>query len=421
MSQRTVSSVPKEPRSIIDFASGDPRTQAPVRNEDKAGREELVSALRAEIVYHLDSLGLTRSERTQPDADNKEHIRAYHAAQRRDLRTRELAAIGKQVPKLLDHFADGQDVVPELIAPELVPVAAGTESGNLFRLASLLWSVPVSRGFGRRIRFLVRDGQNGKLIGILALGDPVFNLRDRDRWIGWSVRDREERLVHVMDAYVVGAVPPYSQLLGGKLVASLIGSKEITDVFESKYATRQGIISGQTKPGKLVLVTITSALGRSSVYNRLRLSGLIELQKIGETQGWGHFQVPDSAFGKMRQLLELDEHKYANGHHYGAGPNWRMRVIRAALKQIGLDENMLRHGISREIYGMPLCNDWRGFLRGEQAECVIARPSTKQISDACLARWIVPRAQRRPEYKTWSKLETARQLQLSFLPAPDET
>ena len=66
------------------------------------------------------------------------------------------------------------------------------------------------------MRFLVRDRSNDKLIGIFALGDPVFNLKARDEWIGWDVNDRRDRLVHVMDAFVVGAVPPYAQLAQGR-------------------------------------------------------------------------------------------------------------------------------------------------------------------------------------------------------------
>ena len=41
-----------------------------------------------------------------------------------------------------------------------------------------------------------------------------------------------------MNAYVVGAVQPYSQLLGGKLVTSLIGSNTVTDDFaERQYGS----------------------------------------------------------------------------------------------------------------------------------------------------------------------------------------
>ena len=56
-------------------------------------------------------------------------------------------------------------------------------------------------------------------MGIIAIGAPVFNLSARDNLIDWNVKARSERLVNVMDAYVLGAVPPYNTLLGGKLVA----------------------------------------------------------------------------------------------------------------------------------------------------------------------------------------------------------
>ena len=92
----------------------------------------------------------------------------------------------------------------------LQPISSDTWEGDLFRLASLTWSVPVSNGFGRRLRFLVWDNHNGKLIGIIAIGDPVFNLSVRDNLIEWDVKARGERLVNIMDAYVLGALPPYS-------------------------------------------------------------------------------------------------------------------------------------------------------------------------------------------------------------------
>jgi hypothetical protein len=91
---------------------------------------------------------------------------------------------------------------------------------------SLTWAVPVSHGFGRRLRYLVWDRHNGKLIGLMAIGDPVFNLSVRDKLIGWNSHARGERLVNIMDAYVLGAVPPYNMLLGGKLVAALIRTRD---------------------------------------------------------------------------------------------------------------------------------------------------------------------------------------------------
>jgi Domain of unknown function (DUF4338) len=43
---------------------------------------------------------------------------------------------------------------------------------------------------GGRLRYLLWDEHNEKLIGLIAIGDPVFNLSVRDNLIGWNVRDR---------------------------------------------------------------------------------------------------------------------------------------------------------------------------------------------------------------------------------------
>ena len=137
----------------------------------------------------------------------------------------------------------------------------------MFRFASLLWSIPISRGYGRRMRYLVRDNFNNKIVGLVALGDPVFNLKARDDHVGWDQADRRERLYHVMDAFGLGAVPPYNRLLAGKFVALAAVSDEVRSDFEGKYRGRTTIIQEKKKEAKLTLVTTTSALGRSSIYN----------------------------------------------------------------------------------------------------------------------------------------------------------
>jgi hypothetical protein len=92
------------------------------------------------------------------------------------------------LPDLLQYFASGTDIDPSLISPVLKRISSDTWESDLFRLASLTWSVPVSNGFGRRIRYLVWDEHNDKLIGLIAIGDPVFNLSVRDNLIGWDHR-----------------------------------------------------------------------------------------------------------------------------------------------------------------------------------------------------------------------------------------
>jgi hypothetical protein len=363
----------------------------------------MATSLREDILDHFRSLQLPALNGGGAVELSKETIRASHAYQRSEVTKKEWKVLRRYSEELLQQFANGSELKPALIQPELVPVDSDQSTGNLFRFAALLWSVPVSHGYGRRLRFLVRDQQNGKLIGILALGDPVFNLQCRDKWIGWDVNDRRARLVHVMDAYVVGAVPPYNQLLGGKLVASLIGSAEVSQAFSERYGQTTGIISQQQKAARLALVTITSALGRSSLYNRLRLNDpkgvpLVNLERIGETRGYGHFQLSNDLFERIRQLLIDENHPYANGHQFGEGPNWRFRVIRVGLKRLGLDEELIRHGIHREVYAMPMASSFKDFLCGRVGELDLHRPSVASISTVALQRWMIPRAIRNPGY-----------------------
>ena len=362
---------------------------------------KLEKRLKRKVMAQLRVLGFAVSSRGQiepPELSTKDTIRRIHSLQRIERIKSEQNWIRTNAKRLVAHFASSEEVQPKRICPVVEEVITGQESGDLFRFASLLWSVPVSKGYGRRLRFLVRDDANGKLIGLIGLGDPVFNLRKRDEWIGWDVRGREKRLCNIMDAFVLGAVQPYSTILGGKLVAALVASKEINERFQEKYSGRVGIISEKRRVARLVLITTTSSLGRSSVYNRLKVNGSLLFQPLGYTQGFGHFQFPQKTFDLMVEILKERDHPYVDpelqGNRYGGGPNWRFRVIRAALDQIGLRQELLQHGIAREVYGIPLATNWREFLVGHEKKAIFNLLTVRQISDYCLSRWIVPRAER---------------------------
>ena len=332
----------------------------------------------------------------------KQKIRNLHTAQRLDILERQRAFVETHGVELAGYFASGSQIDPSSIKPELVEVSPNSLESRLFRFACLLWSVPVSQGFGRRLRFLVRDRQNGCLIGLFALGDPVFNLSARDKWIGWTHEDRRDRLVHVMDAYVVGAVPPYSQMIGGKLVAALMGSTEVKRAYERKYLARQSVIRKRNNRARLALLTTTSALGRSSIYNRLAIPDGPRFLRIGTTKGFGHFHLHGKIFDSLREHLEAKGHPYASGHRFGMGPNWKLRVARTALEDVGIDGNsILKHGVEREVYVIPLADNWKEVLSGRQKRLRSLTKSAAEISRFCLSRWIVPRSNRDPSFQSF--------------------
>ncbi len=381
--------------------------------------------LRGEIKRHLEEIGLNGSR--SPGTLSKDAIRDIHRFHREAARQRIHRALGNKIDLFLEEIANGDEVDPENIRPELVEARSDARTGDLFRFASLLWSIPVSQGYGRRLRYLVKDRANGKLIGIFALGDPVFNLRVRDEWIGWNQAERRERLVNLMDAYVVGAVPPYADLLGGKLVASLIASKEVGRKFQERYGGSEGLISGKLKQARLTLVTVTSALGRSSMYNRLRLmpnggskteKPVVDLRRLGATTGYGHFQITDELFSQLRGVLQEDGHKYADGHQFGDGPNWRIRVARKGLQSLGLNpDQVLKHGIQREVYAMPIASNASAFLAGRDEEPLFDYKTVDEISELARKRWVLPRGKRRPSYREFRR----EHLRLVLIPAATET
>ena len=198
----------------------------PGTNNKRTAPQEKVKRLRRAIRASLRAQGFTVG---------KNAVSFRRRRDKRSIRKRHEHAVMRQVAlaeptlschedKLLTYIASGHDVQPELIQPQLVQVQPDSEHSRLFRYACLHWSIPISDGYGRRLRFLIFDEANGKLMGLFALGDPVYSIKDRDGWIGWNAEAKAERLYHVMDAYVLGAVAPYSRLLAGKLVALAISS-----------------------------------------------------------------------------------------------------------------------------------------------------------------------------------------------------
>lgn len=309
----------------------------------------------------------------------------------------------KHEEKLLQRIASGEEVVPEKIEPRLVEVTSRSENELLFRYATLHWSIPVSSGYGRRLRFLVVDSHNDKLIGVFGLGDPVFSMTARDQWVGWDKEMRRARLRHVMDAFVLGAVPPYSELLGGKLVASLVVSNEVREAFRRKYEESQSVILDRPFDGKLALITTTSALGRSSIYNRLKLQDRRLFESVGFTRGYGDFHFFNGLYDIIARFTELRCKPTAKQEKWGKGFRNRREVVRKCLAELGLSPQWLRHGIRREAFVIPMAANTREFLRGEHSDLQWFERPASDIFEWFRHRWLIPRAHREPGFKEFAR------------------
>ena len=353
---------------------------------------------------------LQGSQLLPPSDLSKEGLRRLHQTAVTHKLERSKPGLIRHEENLIQSIASGGEIVPEKIQPVLVEVQPRSREELLFRYATLHWSIPVSSGYGRRLRFLVIDGHNEKLMGVIGLGDPIFSLGKRDSWIGWSKEDRQERLHHVMDAFVLGAVPPYSLLLCGKLVAMLAASNQVREAFLRKYSGNSSVIRQRTLPSQLVSLTTASALGRSSIYNRLKFRGREMFHSVGYTQGSGEFHFANGLYAALHNYAVQHCEPTAKHVHWGTGFRNRREIVKKCLPRLGYSSDWLYHGVKREVFVIPLAENARQVLRGEEIEPVWYDQSADELFEWFRDRWLLRRAKwdhrfsefERDSYRIWS-------------------
>jgi len=363
--------------------------------------------LRERVLAHLHSLGFKVStdngELTFKGNGEKQSVRRLHDSARHLILRQQQAWVRSRWSRLHLYFADGQDVNPEAIRPTLVEVATPWQH-DLFRLARLTWSLPYSKGYGRRLRFLIMDEGNRNteghpyLIGILALQSPPLSFPPRDRLFQYPPGRKTELVNQTMDIHTLGALPPYNHLLGGKLVALAAVSNELRDAYRRKYEGRRTEIERRILPAHLVALTTTSAFGRSSLYNRLKYNSEPIAISIGYTEGYGTFHL-EPLYPLLREYLEAQGISTRGG--YNVGPRIKWQTCVRALERLGLSKMLLKHTVRREAFLFPLIHNLDDYMEGR-----VDKPVYKDLPFADLAaywrrRWLLPRVTRVDGWREW--------------------
>lgn len=360
--------------------------------------------LRRRIVRSLGEQGFEwEGGRVVRGPSGKAALRELHTAAVQHRRERARPGLERHQNDLLGFIADGGEVDPKRIAPRLVEVQRNSVEELLFRFVALHWSIPVSSGYGRRLRFLVMDDSTGKLMGLFGLGDPVMNVRARDQWVGWGGTERGNGLQHVLEAFVVGAVPPYSRLLGGKLVALLLASREVRMAFKRKYRNTKTVISNREFNGQLYMITTQSALGRSSIYNRLRFRDQLVLRSVGYTAGFGEFHFSNGLYADLSAYAQRYCEPSAKAGAWGSGFRNRREVIRKALVSLGLPTDWNHHGVRREVFVAPLAANTKNLLLGKARRGRWLYPQADELAAWWAERWLTPRVERCPDFQEFRR------------------
>ena len=221
----------------------------------------------------------------------------------------------------------------------------------------------------------------------------------------------------LLDVIVCGAVSPYRELLGGKLVAMLMASPEVNRAYVTRYGDTASVIASSMagkavkRVPRLVMLGTTSLYGvGSSQYNRLRMpadffhrgaKGEIVFKELGVTEGYGSFHFSDATLQEMRVLVAQRDDGRPVRYIFGEGVNPRLREVRGALEMVGLpSDELLQHGSPRIVYGIALAHNAREVLLGRAHEPKYILPQdnpeavTHDIARYWIERWVVSRVQR---------------------------
>lgn len=307
----------------------------------------------------------------------------------------------RHLPEYLPFFANGDEIVPDRVDPALVEVTT-EQQHDLFRMARLLWSIPFSKGYGRRLRFLIVDRANGRLMGLLALQSPPLSFPARDRLFRYPPGKKTALVNQTMDIQTLGAAPPYDRLLGGKLIALAAVSNEIRQVYWRKYSGRATEMEKRVLPPHLVAFTTTSAFGRSSLYNRLSYNGVAIGESLGYTEGYGTFHLME-LYPLFREFLESQGISTRGG--FGTGPRRKWQTMVRALDRLGLPSDLLRHGVKREVFLFRLVDNLEAYMEGHDAEPAYRNLPFPELVTWWRQRWLLPRAERVDGWRQWRKEE----------------
>lgn len=340
-------------------------------------------------------------------SQNKNDLKSLHISAKHSIDAKPLAKAREKYMLYKKYFLEPELLSLKNIKPVLINVETASEWADIFTIVRRTWSMPFNKGFGRRLRYVVFDTHHEAVMGIIGLQSPPVDLECRDRLFNYPKNRKTELINQTMDIYSLGSFPPYSNVLGGKLVAGLAASQTIVSDYKQKYANKKTLMQNRLIDNSLVALTTTSAFGRSSIYNRLKFKDRLLAKPIGYTKGYGSIHI-EAVYPELVKVLKDNDCYHKGG--YGNGPKQRWQNITRALGILGIPPKYAKHGIQREVFLYSLVEQLEMGMQGKEfgESCAI---DPNDYSQYWLERWALPRAQRNPD---WINQSTAAYIKSSL-------
>ena len=257
--------------------------------------------------------------------------------------------------------------------------------------------------------------------GIYNNPDNLFDLMQTEagqRSVKTTLRRIKQQAVaeNMMEIITCGAVAPYNQILGGKLVAMLMASPEVVRDVKDRYDGKVSLIaSGMAgrpirRQATLSVLTTSSlyAFG-SAQYNRVRIpgeiaggAGVIRYQRVGTTDSFGTVQFASDTAEELLAVAHLanSRQRFVN-NLFGEGTSPKLRSLRRGLDGLGLpSDEYLRHHSPRLLYVVPLATNALDVLLGltRRPKYILPANGGSETSAHIAFYW----------YERWAKARIAR-------------
>lgn len=217
---------------------------------------------------------------------------------------------------------------------------------------------------------------------------------------------------NMMEIIVCGAIPPYNELLGGKLISILSCSPTVIRDYTYKYKNQISEIASRMKgkrvirDSQLVFLGTTSLYSvGSSQYNRIKVpfanGAVIEYKNLGVTEGFGTVFFSKETTSLFSKILEIQDGGKRINHVFGEGTSPRFRMISKGLNTLGIKaEAFLKHYSPRIVYSINLAKNTNEFLMGfdnnpdygfDISSPADVKEKTQELVDFWYHRWLEKR------------------------------
>ncbi len=217
-----------------------------------------------------------------------------------------------------------------------------------------------------------REMELARLLQAKMVLDKYFGEKVNKKTLGQFVEDREFREVvtkvvrkakadrvgiAMVDLSVCGAIPPYNEILGAKLVAMLATSPEVINEYRKRYGKQPSIIASSmagkpvVRPAELVCINTTSLYGqRPNQYDRLSMpcdeiiegcDGTIRYKYLGKTLGFGTYHLSEQTTKELATMVSQGKQGQRVNSIFGEGVSPRLRKLRDGLDALRLPTNDL--------------------------------------------------------------------------------